>query len=195
MFKSDELQRMLLYNRAAGSALISTWRPKLTSFTRTAFTLGVLQVCILNYRKDGKPFWNQLCLAPVSDEFGVAYYLGIQTNVTGVVLAHRSQQFSTLQSPIPGPLLHYPSFVVYACHFDISQPILSSWSPRWKPSAGPHGGVHSFDGCPDVVENELKKAAELGSRIQRWHSDKLRGTFHCAESSISRHERLQLGQL
>ena len=38
--------------------------------------------------------------------------------------------------------------------------------------AGPHGGVHSFKGCPDVVESELQKAAELGTTIKRWHSEK-----------------------
>lgn len=113
-------------------------------------------VCLLNYRKDGKPFWNQLCLAPVCDEFGVAYYLGIQTNVTGSVLAYRSQQFSALQNtPIPGP----------------------------------HGGVHSFKGCPEVVENELKKAAELGITIKRWHSEKLStsgsGNLDCSPVSCA----------
>jgi hypothetical protein len=55
-------------------------------------------VCILNYTKEGKPFWNQLCLSPIRDEHGVSFYLGIQTNVTGPVLAYRSQQFSPFQT-------------------------------------------------------------------------------------------------
>ena len=55
-------------------------------------------VCLMNYTKDGKPFWNQLCLAPVRDENGVCCYLGIQTNVTGAVLAYRSRQFSPFQA-------------------------------------------------------------------------------------------------
>lgn len=61
------------------------------------FTSNV-QVCILNYTKEGKPFWNQLCLSPIRDRHGVAFYLGIQTNVTGPVLAYRSQQFSPFQN-------------------------------------------------------------------------------------------------
>lgn len=56
----------------------------------------------MNYTKDGKPFWNQLCLAPIRDEFGVACYLGIQTNVTGAVLTYRSQQFSPFQTNTAG---------------------------------------------------------------------------------------------
>ena len=58
-------------------------------------------MCLLNYRKDGRPFWNQLCLTPVLDNLGVAYYIGIQTDVTGVVLAHRSKLLSPY-STIPG---------------------------------------------------------------------------------------------
>lgn len=36
-----------------------------------------VQVCLLNYRKGGQPFWNQFFLAPVPDKQGVVeYYLG-----------------------------------------------------------------------------------------------------------------------
>jgi two-component system cell cycle sensor histidine kinase/response regulator CckA len=38
---------------------------------------------ILNYRKDGTPFWNALSLNPVPDENGeVAYFVGVQNDVT-----------------------------------------------------------------------------------------------------------------
>jgi len=38
---------------------------------------------ILNYRKDGTPFWNRLSLTTVRDAAGVAtHYIGIQTDVT-----------------------------------------------------------------------------------------------------------------
>ena len=37
------------------------------------------QVCLLNYRKDGSPFWNQFYMAPVMDSEGlVEHYIGIQ---------------------------------------------------------------------------------------------------------------------
>lgn len=36
-------------------------------------------VCILNYRKDGKSFWNRLHISPVRNATGkVAYYVGVQ---------------------------------------------------------------------------------------------------------------------
>lgn len=69
------------------------------------------QVCILNYTKDQKPFWNQLCLSPVKDEHGVVYYLGIQTNVTGAVLSFRTQMYSpfnTTPAGLTAELSHAP---------------------------------------------------------------------------------------
>lgn len=38
---------------------------------------------ILNYRKDGKPFWNRLSLTPVVDHLGeTTHYIGVQSDVS-----------------------------------------------------------------------------------------------------------------
>jgi PAS domain S-box-containing protein len=38
---------------------------------------------LLNYRKDGKPFWNALSVSPVRDENGrLTHFIGVQTDVT-----------------------------------------------------------------------------------------------------------------
>jgi len=38
---------------------------------------------LLNYRKDGQPFWNELKISPVfSDEGNLLYFVGIQTDIT-----------------------------------------------------------------------------------------------------------------
>ena len=65
----------------------------------------------MNYTKDGKPFWNQMCMAPVHDESGISCYLSIHTNVTGEVLAYRSQQFSPFQTKAAGKLFVYCSHI------------------------------------------------------------------------------------
>ena len=42
-----------------------------------------ISVEILNYRKNGEPFWNQLSVAPVHDDDGdLTHYLGFQTDIT-----------------------------------------------------------------------------------------------------------------
>ena len=52
-----------------------------------------MQVCLLNYKKGGFPFWNQFFLAPIHDSSGVVeYYLGIQSDVTEQVEGARLAQ-------------------------------------------------------------------------------------------------------
>ncbi|HEY9884465.1 MAG TPA: PAS domain S-box protein, partial [Thermosynechococcaceae cyanobacterium] len=47
-----------------------------------------IQTTLLNYRKDGTPFWNELKLAPVLSQQGdLLYFVGIQTDVTDRKLA------------------------------------------------------------------------------------------------------------
>ncbi|MBK7658519.1 MAG: PAS domain-containing protein [Betaproteobacteria bacterium] len=53
----------------------------------------VFQGEILNYRKDGTPFWNFLRIAPIRDETGkVTHYVGTQTDVTELHQARERQQ-------------------------------------------------------------------------------------------------------
>jgi PAS domain S-box-containing protein len=48
---------------------------------------------ILNYRKDGTPFWNRVSLTPLRDEQGqVTHYIGVQSDITSRVLAEQKLQ-------------------------------------------------------------------------------------------------------
>jgi PAS domain S-box-containing protein len=50
---------------------------------------------VLNYRKDGRPFWNQVSVSPVRDESGrVTHWVGIQVDVTAQVEHSDAQQLS-----------------------------------------------------------------------------------------------------
>ena len=43
----------------------------------------VITVQLLNYRKDGTPFWNRLSITPVQDSSGVVtHFIGVQSDVT-----------------------------------------------------------------------------------------------------------------
>ncbi|WP_323792281.1 SpoIIE family protein phosphatase, partial [Nocardioides sp.] len=59
---------------------------------REAISRGeACRVILLNYRKDGTPFWNQVDLSPVHDGAGeVTHFVGIQTDVTLRVDAERA---------------------------------------------------------------------------------------------------------
>ncbi len=48
---------------------------------------------LLNYRKDGTPFWNQLTISPVHDELGtLTHFVGVQADVTARVETARSRE-------------------------------------------------------------------------------------------------------
>lgn len=60
------------------------------------------EVVLLNYRKDGTPFWNQLTINPVHDDAGVlTHFIGLQTDVTDRIaaeeaLARRNRELAAL---------------------------------------------------------------------------------------------------
>ncbi|HLK57618.1 MAG TPA: PAS domain-containing protein, partial [Chthonomonadaceae bacterium] len=71
--------------------------PEAVERLRSAIREG--QPCLLellNYRKDGTPFWNGLSISPLRDTAGqVAYYVGVQTDVSPLKLLE--QQFHQAQ--------------------------------------------------------------------------------------------------
>ncbi len=53
---------------------------------------------LLNYRKDGTPFWNELQVFPVRDDFGtVTHFVGIQNDISGRVAAEEALRRSETQ--------------------------------------------------------------------------------------------------
>ena len=58
--------------------------PAATAQVREAIAAGrACSVELLNYRKDGTPFWNHLAISPVNDSDGkVTNFVGVQTDVT-----------------------------------------------------------------------------------------------------------------
>lgn len=61
-------------------------------------------VTLLNYRKDGTPFWNRLNIEPVTIE-GRPYFIGTQTNVSTeehqrVLLSEQEEEINRLLLPI-----------------------------------------------------------------------------------------------
>ena len=47
---------------------------------------------LLNYRRDGTPFWNELSVSPMRDEAGtVTHFVGVQADVTARVEAQRTR--------------------------------------------------------------------------------------------------------
>src|SRR5207249_634153 len=49
---------------------------------------------VLNYRKDGTPFWNALSVAPIYEDDRLSHFVGVQTDIT----AFKQMEFQLRQS-------------------------------------------------------------------------------------------------
>lgn len=62
-----------------------------------------ISVCLLNYKADGKPFWNQFFLAALKDADGqVVNYVGVQCEVTNIPVLEIKDRVKKL--PVPDDL-------------------------------------------------------------------------------------------
>ena len=57
--------------------------PETVRQIRQALSEGTnCRVDILNYRKDGTPFWNRLSITPLRDDSGITHFVGVQFDIT-----------------------------------------------------------------------------------------------------------------
>ncbi|TFD18355.1 MULTISPECIES: bifunctional diguanylate cyclase/phosphodiesterase [unclassified Cryobacterium] len=78
--------------------------PGVTAAIRRALSYGEsYEGDILNYRKDGSPFWNSLSIRPLRDEAGtITHFVSVQRDVTAR-MAHQEQlRFQAGHDPVTG---------------------------------------------------------------------------------------------
>lgn len=78
-----------------------------------------LQTTLLNYRKDGSTFWNQLSIAPVYENNQVTHFIGLQSDITQSILDNR--QMSLAQSVFDNTqdnilIINHKQHILYANH-------------------------------------------------------------------------------
>ena len=62
-----------------------------------------IDLVILNYKKDGSPFWNALNIGPLRNPNGeVTHFIGIQTDVTERIVTQRLLEERALTDPLTG---------------------------------------------------------------------------------------------
>ena len=109
--------------------------PKEVAIIRDAVKKGEgCSVRLLNYRRDGTPFWNLLTMTPIKTEDGkVSKFVGVQVlphthapPLASVMPCHTFQQLSVapgchgLHSQAgPGTQMHHWSCIVWGCPFTL----------------------------------------------------------------------------
>ena len=58
---------------------------------------------ILNYRKDGSPFWNALTITPLRDEVGqITHFVSVQRDINARMALHEQLRFQATHDPLTG---------------------------------------------------------------------------------------------
>lgn len=151
------------------------------------------QVCLLNFKKDGMPFWNQLHLSPLRAADGrVTHYIGVQADVTHIVVpSHAAHTKSAGAEAPPAELGSTHDDLTAAEQLEKERRRLEGalqlapgGSPRpgvvegeeW-PGAGNDAGSdgrdvlagqsdESEEGVEDVEGEELREAAQVAQALQ-----------------------------
>ncbi|WP_051330998.1 PP2C family protein-serine/threonine phosphatase [Aneurinibacillus terranovensis] len=86
-----------------------------------------ISVELLNYRKDGTPFWNELSITPVFDEAGeILYFVGLQQDVTRRKRAEQQLQneitfAKRIQQSVLTPPIHRERIMIDAAYIPSEQ--------------------------------------------------------------------------
>lgn len=100
-------------------------------------------VQLLNYRKDGKPFWNRLSISPVKGPDGqVLRYIGIQSEVAGT----RISELKEAQDVAMKTTIRSMSNLVlnFLCHFKVATMLLERAGTEAKMLESLHAELESF---------------------------------------------------
>ena len=78
--------------------------PEAAAAIRAALVRGeIFQGDILNYRKDGSPFWNALKITPLRDESGrVTHFVSVQRDINARMALHEQLRFQATHDALTG---------------------------------------------------------------------------------------------
>jgi PAS domain S-box-containing protein len=139
---------------------------------------------ILNYRRDGTPFWNRLSITPVRDAAGtVTHYIGIQSDLTKRRRAEEALREAKHELERANAIMQH--------ELEEAAEIQQAWLPRRMPEFDGYRFAWSYSPCRDLGGDSLNVirldqdhvgvyvldvcghgvgAALLSASIQRWLS-------------------------
>ncbi len=138
-----------------------------------------ITVEILNYRKDGTPFWNYLAISPIHDAHGqVTHFIGIQQDVTARRLFEEEvlrseQRFAAIFHASPVGIAI--SSLTHGYAMDVNQSFLDIFGKRREEVVGQTTAQMQLWAQPDTRERILGQLAAQGwirnMELQARHED------------------------
>nr|AML78962.1 putative LOV domain-containing protein [Stemona tuberosa] len=108
---------------------------------------------ILNYKKDGTPFWNLLTIAPIKDEMGkVLKYIGMQVEVS----KHTEGSKETMVRPngLPESLIRYDARQKDRARSSLSELVIAVKDPRALSESGSRPFMRKSEGGEGMTKPE-----------------------------------------
>ena len=133
--------------------------PQAVAILRTAIqNRRAVTVTLLNYRRDGTPFWNRLSITPVRNAAGaVTHFIGVQSDVTEEKLAKDALQKANERLEAATRLMKRD----LAAAADVQRALL----PVELPPAGGMQFAYRFRPCGDVGGDSLNVLPLDGRRL------------------------------
>ncbi len=131
---------------------------------------------LLNYRKDGTPFWNELSISPVLDSAGeVTHFVGVQSDVTARVSAQQARDDALSQVALAADrqtlLADFTSRMALA---RLPAQVIEVLAAVITPRVGTWCAIFTYDEvgrvAPPYVRHEREDSApDLRARLGRLH--------------------------
>eukprot|EP00753_Platysulcus_tardus_P019787 PLAT754.1.p1 GENE.PLAT754.1~~PLAT754.1.p1 ORF type:complete len:436 (+),score=162.09 PLAT754.1:111-1310(+) len=134
---------------------------------------GECRLCLLNYRKDGSPFWNQVFILPVRDASGkIVNYVSMQTNVSRDAGERARARFNptgaiTLSGAAAAAAAAVASYDMRVAPPDSTAAAADAMRAAWPglESGGGGGGVAGSSSSPSAAAAAAAVAAMGGSGV------------------------------
>ncbi|XP_020598665.1 phototropin-1A [Phalaenopsis equestris] len=123
---------------------------------------------LLNYKKDGSPFWNLLTIAPIKDEEGnVLKFIGMQVEVSKYT--EGSKETICRPNGLPESLIKYDARQKDRARSSLSELVMAVKDPNALPDSSSHSLFRKSEGGADKLkaEDQGRRNSEIAAPFRR----------------------------
>ncbi|URD96901.1 hypothetical protein MUK42_30733 [Musa troglodytarum] len=126
---------------------------------------------ILNYKKDGTPFWNLLTIAPIKDEAGnTLKFIGMQVEVSKYT--EGSKETMVRPNGLPESLIRYDARQKDRARSSVSDLVMAVKDPHTLSESRNHSFIRTSEGDGQIVLSQVPGRKNLGNATPVWRNSR-----------------------